>query len=187
MSYVDYILGLGVFGYFLESYIASIFISPPSDFFYVPIAVARPENALFYTTIGFLLSVAGGISAYLLGKYGGRPIFNKLYKNKKEVFEKYVISYGKHAFSVVFGAALFIAPYNVCSVASGILHMNFKEFLFASIIGRFIRFYTLALAVYIWGNTIKEHWVLIGCFFGFVFIPAIWIIELWKVRKNNEH
>lgn len=186
MTYFDYILGLGVAGYFIESYIASIFISPPSDFFYVPIAIANPKYALLYTTVGFILSVMGGITAYFLGKYGGRPIFNRLYKNKQDVFERYVVSYSKHSFSVVFGAALFIAPYNVCSVASGILYMKFKDFLFASILGRFLRFYTLAFAVYLFGETIKEHWIALGCFFGFVFIPIIWIIELRRLKKKNE-
>ena len=186
MAYFDYILSLGVAGYLIESYIASIFISPPSDFFYVPIAVANPKYALLYTTCGFILSILGGITAYMLGKYGGRPIFDRLYKNKKDVFDRYVVSYAKHSFSVVFGAALFIAPYNVCSVASGILHMKFKDFLLASLLGRFLRFYILALAVYLFGDAIKEHWLALGCFFGFVFIPLIWIIEIRRLKKNNE-
>lgn len=186
MSYVDYILNLGEIGYYIESYIASIFISPPADFFFVPLAIAKRECAIKYATIGFLLSVLGGISAYFLGKYGGRPIFNKLYKNKKALLKKYEISYKKHAFSIIFGAALFIAPYNVCSVASGILRADFKEFLLASILGRAIRFYGLLGAVYIWGESIREYLVLIGCFFGFVFIPILWIIETKRLKNPNE-
>lgn len=186
MNYFDYILSLGIIGYFIESYVASIFILPPSDFFYVPIALANSKYAFLYATVGFILSVLGGVSAYMLGKYGGRPLIYKLYKNKKERLESYIKSYNKHSFSIVFGAALFIAPYNICSVASGISQMKFKHYLLASIIGRFLRFYILAIAVYIWSDSIKEHWIELGCFFGLVFIPVIWIIEGWRIRRKNE-
>lgn len=186
MNYIDYILNLGVSGYFLESYLASIFILPPADFFYVPLVLAKPKFILLYATIGFILSVMGGISAYLLGKYGGRPVFKKLYKNKEYILENYSKSYNKHSFSFIFGAALFIAPYNVCSVASGILKMKFKDFLIASVLGRFLRFYILALAVYLWGNEIKKHGIELGCFFGFAFIPILWIIEIKRIKQKND-
>ena len=186
MSYFDYISNLGVTGYFLESYLASIFILPPSDFIYVPIALNKPEYIFVYAFIGFILSVLGGLTAYMPGKYGGRPIFIKLYKNKRVLLNKYVISYQKHAFSIVFGAALFFAPYNICSTASGIFKTDLKEYITASVTGRALRFFTLAPAVYIWGETIKEHLIEIGCFFGFIVIPVIWIIEIRKIKKTRQ-
>ena len=184
--YVDYILSLGVLGYYIECFIASILMAPPADFFYIPLVLVRPEKISIYALVGFILSVLGGITAYMLGKYGGRPIFDRLYKNKKEVFDGYVISYGKHAFSIVFGAALFIAPYNICAVASGVLHMNFKDFFVASVLGRFLRFLILALSAVLFGDTIKEHLFEIGCFFGFIFIPMLWIIEIRRIKKEKE-
>ena len=101
--------------------------------------------------------------------------------------EKYIKTYNKHAFSIVFGAALFIAPYNICAFASGITHLKFRNFLLASILGRFLRFYILAIAVYLYKDAIKEHWVELGCFFGFVFIPIIWIIELKRIKGINKN
>lgn len=185
MNYIDFILDLGIIGYFIESYIASIFISPPADFFYFPIAIAKPKYAFILAFGGFILSVLGGITAYLLGKYGGRPIFQKMYKNKDYILENYSRKYNKHSFSIVFGAALFIAPYNISAVASGILNMKFLEFCWASVLGRFLRFFTLALAVVLWGDTLKEHFVELGCFFGLIFIPILWIIEFRNLKRKK--
>lgn len=185
--YFDYILKLGEIGYYIECYIASIFVAPPADFLFVPIAVTNPNKIILYTILGFILSVLGGSTAYLLGKYLGRPIFHRLYKKKQDLLRHWEITYQKHAFSIVFGAALFIAPYNASAVASGILKMKFKEFLLASIIGRGLRFIALALAVVIWGEALKDHYVEIACFFGLIVIPTIWIIEARKLKKTNEN
>ena len=140
--FISWIEEWGNLGLFLFSYTESIIQPFPVD----PILIAsiaaggNPHILLFYASLGAML---GAITAYVLGKYLGEPVFLKLFKKKyyqqgEKFFEKYGI------YAVLLGAVTPI-PFKVIAWLAGIFEMPFIPFLIMTFIGRVGRF---ALVIY---------------------------------------
>ena len=66
----------GSTGLAINSCIESFFLVPPPDFLLIAMDLAKPEKALYYALICTIASAIGGIIGYLIGLFGGRPVFN---------------------------------------------------------------------------------------------------------------
>ena len=86
---------LGVPGLALNSFIESFFLVPPPDFLLITMDLAKPEKALYYASVCTAASAIGGVVGYFIGLFGGRPVFNLLFKNKHEQFENVEKLYNK--------------------------------------------------------------------------------------------
>ena len=179
---------LGVPGLALNSFIESFFLVPPPDFLLITMDLAKPEKALFYALICTIASALGGALGYAIGFWGGRPVFNFIFKNKHEQFENVEKLYNKYGSLAVFFSAFTPIPYKVFTIASGILNMNFWKFLVASFFGRGARFFIVSLVLMFFGETIKEYieWVILGV----TVIIILFFIILYKkdmlfLKKNN--
>lgn len=155
---------LGVPGLALNSFIESFFLVPPPDFLLITMDLAKPEKALFYATICTIASALGGALGYAIGYWGGRPVFNFLFKNKHEQFDNVEKLYNKYGSLAVFFSAFTPIPYKIFTIASGILNMNFWKFLIASFFGRGLRFFIVSIVLMLFGATIKAYieWVILA-------------------------
>ena len=178
----------GVLGLAVNSCIESFFLLPPPDILLISMDLAKPEKALFYATICSIASAVGGAIGYVIGKFGGRPIFNFLFKNKHEQFEQVEKMYNEYGALAVFFSAFTPIPYKIFTIASGILNMNFLKFFIASLIGRGLRFFIVSIVLMLFGETIKNHIELVILAVSAIII--LFFIILYKKRhllkKNNE-
>ena len=129
----------------------------PPDFLLIAMDLAAPQKALLYALVCTIGSVSGGALGYAIGKFGGRPLFNKLFAKKADKFlavEKLYEQYGSMA---VFFSAFSPIPYNIFTIASGILKMNFLKFLGVSCLGRGGRFFLVSTVLMLFGETIKQY------------------------------
>ena len=129
----------------------------PPDVMLIAMNLANPQKALFYALICTIGSVSGGVIGYFIGKYGGRPLFNRLFgKNidKLNAVEKMYEEYGSLA---VFLSAFSPIPYNIFTIASGILKMNIFKFIGVSLLGRGGRFFLVSTILMLFGETIKQY------------------------------
>ena len=177
---------LGVPGLALNSFIESFFLVPPPDFLLITMDLAKPEKALYYASVCTAASAIGGVVGYFIGLFGGRPVFNFLFKNKHEQFENVEKLYNKYGSTAVFFSASTPIPYKIFTIASGILNMNFWKFLAASIFGRGLRFYIVSLVLMLFGETIKHYieWVILAV----TLIIILFFVILYKKRhflQNN--
>lgn len=177
----DLFQSLGVQGLALNSFIESFFLVPPPDILLISMDLAKPEKALFYATICTIASALGGAFGYFIGKFGGRPVFNFLFKNKHEQFDNVERMYNQYGSLAVFFSAFTPIPYKIFTIASGILNMNFLKFFVASFFGRGLRFFIVSIVLMLFGETIKHYieWVII-------FVSAIiviFFIILYKKRN----
>lgn len=172
--------GLGLQGLALNSFIESFFLVPPPDFLLITMDLAKPERAMYYAFICTIFSALGGIVGYLIGLWGGRPVFNFLFKNKQEQFNNVERMYNKYGSLAVFFSAFTPIPYKVFTIASGILNMNFIKFFIASFFGRGLRFFIVSLVLMLFGETIKEYIELV--IIAVTLIIIIFFIILYKKR-----
>ena len=148
---------MGVQGLALNSFIESFFLVPPPDILLIAMDLAKPEKALYYAFICTIFSALGGVVGYLIGFWGGRPVFNFLFRNKHEQFDNVEKLYNKYGMIAVFFSAFTPIPYKIFTIASGILNMNFPQFIAASFFGRGLRFYLVSLVLMLFGETIKQY------------------------------
>ena len=71
---------MGVEGLAINSCVESFFLVPPPDFLFIAMDLAKPKLALYYALVCTIASAIGGVIGYLIGKFGGRPVFNFLFK-----------------------------------------------------------------------------------------------------------
>lgn len=181
---------LGTLGLALNSCIESFFLVPPPDFLLIAMDLKNPENALYYALICTIASAIGGGIGYLIGKFGGRPVFNWLFGklskngNKKvsEQFERVEALYNRFGAPAVFFAAFTPIPYKVFTIASGILNMNFWAFMAASFVGRGMRFFIVSIVLMIFGEKIKDNLELVIIAVTLVIIAFFYI--LYKKRRS---
>ncbi len=148
---------MGIQGLALNSFIESFFLVPPPDILLIAMDLANPEKAIYYAFICTIFSTMGGIVGYLIGLFGGRPVFNFLFRNKHEQFDNVEKLYNKYGVIAVFFSAFTPIPYKIFTIASGILRMNFPQFLVASFFGRGLRFFIVSIVLMLFGDTIKEY------------------------------
>ena len=159
LSITNLFQSLGVPGLVINAGIESClpgFPLPP-DVLLIAMSLSLPQKAPFYALICTIGSVTGGIFGYLFGKYGGRPLFNKLFaksSSKIDAVEKLYEQYGSIA---VFFSAFSPIPYNIFTIASGMLNMNIFKFICVSLLGRGGRFFLVSTILMIFGETIKQY------------------------------
>ena len=176
----NFFQALGVQGLALNSFIESFFLVPPPDFLLITMDLAKPEKALFYALVCTIASILGGIIGYGIGYWGGRPVFNFLFRNKQEQFEHVEKLYNQYGSLAVFFSAFTPIPYKVFTIASGILNMNFLKFCIASFFGRGLRFFIVSIVLMLFGETIKHYieWVILAV----TLLIVLFFVILYKKR-----
>ena len=129
----------------------------PPDVLLIAMDLAKPEKALFYALICTIASVTGGMIGYFIGHFGGRPFFNYLFRSKAEKLNAVEELYKKYGTVAVLLSAFTPIPYNIFTIASGILKLNFLKFLLASIVGRGGRFFLVSIVLILFGEAIKQY------------------------------
>ena len=165
---------------FFLSVAESSFFPIPPDVMLLPMCLSNPKKAwkfAFITTVG---SVLGGIIGYLIGVYAFGFIEPYLYDwGYMPAYERAVIWFEEWGFWAVFIAGFSPIPYKVFTIAGGALAMHLLPFILASIIGRGVRFYLVALFVIMFGKQadelIRKHmsklvWIVVTLVFLVLFL-----------------
>jgi membrane protein YqaA with SNARE-associated domain len=174
---------------FLNSFTESIFNPIPVDPLLVGMSVVNPNLALFYAALATAASVIGAVAGHWLGLRFGRPLVLRFISEKKvnrveEMFQRY----GSWAILI---AAFTPIPYKVFAVTAGVLEMNRRPFIVASIIGRGARFFLLGGLIFFFGRSIQqfieERFELLTVLFSILLVVsliAVFFIMRWR-RANG--
>ena len=106
---------MGVQGLFINAGIESClpgFPLPP-DVLLSVMNLAKPDKAMFYALICTIGSVLGGSFGFCLGRFGGRPVCDFLFKKNPEKLKTVENMYQKYGSFAVFVSAFTPIPYNI--------------------------------------------------------------------------
>ena len=119
------------------------------------IAISLPQRhmAIWLALLTTAASVVGAVAGYWLGHRFGRPALYRLAKEGtvhrvESMFERY----GEWA---IIMAAITPLPYKVFAISAGVLDMDLRRFVLASLVGRGLRFLTIAILITIFGESVR--------------------------------
>ena len=172
---------LGSTGLFLLAFIESSFFPIPPDVLLILLSLLNPELSMWYALICTTGSVLGGILGYYIGFLGKITVLEKMFSKSK--IDKVHIYFHKYDALAIFIAGFTPIPYKVFTIAAGVFSIELKRFIIASILGRGLRFFTIAILVMYYGKTITD---LIDNYLGILsLILAVLIIILWFILKKR--
>ena len=139
------------------SFTEAIFFPIPPDVLLAPMALAQRAKAWFYAAICTLMSAAGGLCGYLLGRFaidGLMPLIEKY--GYLEHLQQAQESFQSWGFWFVFIAGFSPIPYKVFTIAAGMSGMAWLPFILGSIIGRSSRYFLIAGLIYAGGENMRD-------------------------------
>ncbi len=164
---------------FLLSFAESSFFPVPPDVLQIALSVSKPKRSFFYATVSGIGSVLGGVAGWVIGFAFWAAVgwfFIRYVPGCSEENLVYVKElYDKWGFPALLGAAFTPIPYKVFTIAAGIFDISLVVLIVASSIGRFARFYLVAICIYFFGPSIKsllEEYFGIATFLLFAMVVA---------------
>jgi len=116
-------------------------------------------NILTVTIFGGIGLIIGGVIAFFIARYGGRPIVEKLIGDEwVENLDEWVDENGMKAILVT--RLIPIIPFDLISYVTGVTSLKFKDYMIATVIGAFPRCFMLALIGTAGGGFLK--WIGLG-------------------------
>jgi membrane protein YqaA with SNARE-associated domain len=154
---------------FILSFAESSFFPVPPDVLQIALSVSKPRRSFYYATISGIASVLGA----LLGWYIGYALwavthdffFNWIPGFTPEHFAAVESRYNQNAFLAIAFAGFTPIPYKVFTITAGVCSVPLQVLIFASIIGRFARFYLVATCLFFFGPKVKD---LLDKYFGII-------------------
>ena len=143
--------------FFIALLESSVFPIPP-DVLLVALCVGSVAKSYKFALICTAGSILGGLIGYAIGYWGfeaiGEPII--AFYNGESSMQKVRSFYDEYGFWGNLLAAVTPIPYKVFTIASGAFQFSLGQFLLASILGRSLRFFALATALYFFGASIRS-------------------------------
>ena len=154
---------------FALSFAESSFFPVPPDVLQIALSISKPRRSFYYATVSGVGSVLGGLLGWFIGyalwsSLGG--FFTSYVPGCSPENIDYVGAlYRDNAFLAIFGAAFSPIPYKVFTISAGIFsaYVPIGTLIAASALGRFSRFYAVALCIYLFGPGVKN---LLDKYFG---------------------
>ena len=129
------------------SLLESIIFPIPVDPFLAGLTLAVPKKALKFALFCTIGSVIGGVIGWLLGYFIGPSIENILLNIPwftEEKFRSVKSAYNENGMLIIFLGAFTPLPYKIITITSGLAGINIIGFVLMSLVGRGIRFFTVA-------------------------------------------
>jgi membrane protein YqaA with SNARE-associated domain len=166
---------------FIES---SFFPIPPFVMIIGMLSHEKRPSWVRLAIIGTIASVLGGIFAYILGKFFydfiGLPLIH-LYGIEDQV-DSLGTLFRAHVFLTILTASLTPIPYKVFTLSAGIFSVNIWSFIFASLVGRSIRFFAVSYLAMRYGSRSKVLIIQQQKILGWIILVCTLCIAIYYLR-----
>ncbi|MDR2644209.1 MAG: DedA family protein [Planctomycetaceae bacterium] len=146
---------------FVLAFVESSFFPIPPDVLQIALSAGRPRRSFWYATVTLIGSVLGALLGYYIGYVlwvNVKDFFFNLHIFSESTFNIVSGKYDDNAFLAIFTAAFTPIPYKVFTIAAGVCQISILTLIIASIIGRGMRFYLVALLMFVFGTSVR-NWI----------------------------
>lgn len=137
---------------FLIALMESIFFPIPPDTVLLPLVLLQPGGGVSFAGLATLGSVVGAGIGYFLGRWGGRPLVERIASRDK--IDRVGELFNKYEFWAIGIAGFTPIPFKVFTLSAGAFRVRFRPFIFAAILSRGARFLMEAVLVMLYGRQI---------------------------------
>ncbi len=152
---VSILVEYGLVGIIIAAFSEAVFLPMPMELISIPVYLSNPTKAIFYVTVLIIVSLIGSITGYHLIQFLSKSFKHKFME--KEYVQKLKSLYDKNAFFTLITSAFTPVPYEVYVLSAGIFEIDFKTFLFATVVSRIIRHTPQAILIRLYGDTILSN------------------------------
>ncbi len=168
---------LGLFGLAVAE--ASFFPIPP-DLLLLALCLVRPSESFLFAAICTVGSTLGGMLGFAIGRWGGRPLLERLVSAEKILFIER--QFQKHDVWAVAIAGFTPIPYKLFTIAGGAFRLNFWRFVIVSVCSRGARFFLVATVVYVFGEQanrlVRDYFNVLTIGFAVLLIGGFFVLRL---------
>ena len=168
---------LGLFG--LAAAEASFFPIPP-DLLLLALCLVRPSESFLFAAICTAGSTLGGMLGFAIGRWGGRPLLERLVSAEKILLIER--QFQKHDVWAVAVAGFTPIPYKLFTIAGGAFRLHFWRFAIASVCSRGARFFLVATVVYVFGEQanrlVRDYFDVLTVGFAILLIGGFLVLRL---------
>ncbi len=173
---------------FAIAFAESSFFPIPPDVLLIALCLGDPSKALWFALLCSVGSVLGGMFGYGVGYWGGRPLVQRLFDERKvEAVRRLYDRYNAWATGI---AGLTPLPYKIFTLSAGALGVDFKVFALASVVARSLRFFAVAGLLYWLGEPakqfIEEYLNLFSILFVVLLVGSFWLLSRWTSQAGEE-
>lgn len=163
---------------------ASVFPIPPY-FMLAPMALAKPSKAYYYALIATLASVLGGVLGYALGFWVFKPVALPIidFMGYSDAYQRVMELFQQRGFLAVLIAGFTPLPFKLVAIGAGFVEVPLAAFLVASIFGRGVKFFAVALLVRVGGDKMAQHVRRLIEKLGLIFLCMAAVIIILKILK----
>jgi membrane protein YqaA with SNARE-associated domain len=139
---------------FFIAFAESSFFPVPPDILLIAILAASARKWWYFALVTTVGSVLGGFFGYVIGWSFFELIGVKIVAlyHLEDVVSSIALKYSNNAFFTVFLAAFTPIPYKVITISAGLFKISFLSFFAASLFGRGLRFFGVALFFRLFGK-----------------------------------
>ena len=167
----------------VHSYLESFILPVAHDFFLLAVCLGRPSWSFGFSFLSTIASVLGMIKGYAIGRWGEKTFLEKWMNSEMMLSAKEKIH--KYDTLAIAFACFTPVPVKVFSLIAGVVHLNFKKFVFVALISRGLRFFLIGTMIYFYGESIKQ-WVIDSMSWVMIFILIFMVAGtiFWKIFKK---
>jgi membrane protein YqaA with SNARE-associated domain len=132
----------------------SVVFPIPPDPLLIAIGLANPGSAIWLAILVTVGSVVGAVLGHWLGRKVGRPVLRRFISESK--ITRVEAMFNKYGAWAILIAAFTPIPFKVFTILAGVMNLEMRPFIIASIIGRGARFLTIGILIFIFGESIQS-------------------------------
>ncbi len=142
------------------AFVESSFFLVPADVLFLPMALARPNNAYRFALVATVASTLGGIAGYFLGLFAFEAVAKPVlaFYGKLDEFEHLRHCTGEDTLMLllVTSGLSHLPPIKVVTILAGVAQVSLGFFIISCVIARGARFFALAWALRRYGEPIHH-------------------------------
>ena len=174
----------GIWGLFGLAFLDSFIVPVPPFFLQIGMSLIDPASAMRYATVAFTGSILGAPVGYMLGKWLGKPLLQKLLPEKWTAMA--TEQFAKNGDAAVLIGSFTPIPFKVFTILSGVFNYSLTKLMLFAILGRGIKFFLIGLLFHLYGKHAK---VLLDNYLEVTVLgigTLVAIVRLiWKKRKKS--